>query len=93
MFKIYLNKFRFLCECPVCAAEEAEEKAVTMDEKKVENEKKDEKKLETENKDNDAAAAEIETGGKKRDLEEDGGKNESTAKEDAATTIEDLQAA
>ena len=83
MFKIYLNKFRFLCECPVCAAEEVEEKGETMDEKK----------LETENKDNDAAPAEIETVDKKRDLEEDGGKNESTAKEEAAATIEGLQAA
>jgi len=88
--RAYLHHFyKFLCECPVCASEEseieeAEKKAETMDEKKVETEKKD----------NDAAAH-IETVEKKReDLEEEGDKKESTTtKKEETTTIEGLQAA
>merc|ERR1712181_173397 len=87
--RAYLHHFyKFLCECPVCAAEESEieeaaKKAEAGGVKKAEMENCD-KRLEYE--DNDAA----DTVEKKSDLEEErivDGKKEST------TTIEGLQAA
>merc|ERR1719184_448888 len=83
--RAYLHHFyKFLCECPVCAAEEAEMEEVA--EKAESGDKKSEvgdKKSETENEDNAADTVE-----KKSGLEDEmvDGKKEST------TTIEGLQA-